>query len=67
MRGTRLLTAQVSSYGMVPAASDNVSMEFFSPKISTSLPTSTVGMSVISIMHMSMQIFPRSLAGPSLV
>ena len=43
------------------------STELCSPKISTSDPTSTDGIPVISIMDISIQILPRCGAAPSLV
>ena len=44
-----------------------IEMEFCFPNTSTSLPTSTPIFPVRSIIHMSMQIFPRCGAGPSFV
>ena len=54
-------------YGMVPAISAMCSRELSGPKMVTSSPTSTPGASERSIMHMSMQILPRTGAGPSAV
>ena len=49
---------------MVCAAAESLYISFVSPNISTSLPTSTSGRSVRSIMHMSMHMLPRCGAKP---